>query len=155
MRFLASSRPSASIASASILVPPRSMPMRTGPAGCCCCMAQAYREAGRSRRAAAGRAAITGRRSGLLGGGRSELGQALLLAQLAQLLFLELAPRFLLLQHLLVRPLLEVGGLGHRVEREAAELRDRGLAALALELDVQAQLVGRIGVADRLVERDQ
>src|SRR5580765_1555207 len=154
MRLRASSRPSGSIASASILVPPRSTPMRTGPAGCCC-MTQGYREAGQSRRAAPV-AAISRRRSGLLGGSRrSQFGLALLLAQLAQLLFLELAPRFLLLQHLLVRPLLEVGRLSHRVEREAAELRDRGLAALALELDVQAQLVGRIGVADRLVERDQ
>ena len=107
--------------------------MRTGPVGCCC-MPQGYREAppvaARARPRGGQPAAL---RTAWPGGG-GQLGLALLLVQLAQLLFLELAPRFLLLDHLLVRPLLELGGLRHRVEREAAELRRRGSPRLLLSL---------------------
>src|SRR6476659_6585003 len=46
--------------------------------------------------------------------------------------------------------------LGRRVvHRQGQPGRGRRLASLALELDIQAQFVGRIGIADRLVVTDE
>src|SRR6266581_994973 len=90
-----------------------------------------------------------------LPGRRLGLGLALLLAQLLQLRVLEPSPRLLLFQHFLVSLLFQLLGARRLVDGQRHEGGRWRLATRALELDIQAQLVGRIGVAQRLVEADQ
>src|SRR5439155_4533553 len=78
---------------------------------------------------------------------RRSFGQPLFLAQLHELLFLEPAPRLLLLQHFLVPLFFELLGARPLVDRQRHERGRRRFAAFALELDVQAQLIGRVGIA--------
>src|SRR5687767_14623682 len=89
-------------------------------------------------------------------GPRADAASALRLLALhaGQFLLLEFASALLLLAQFLLAYRLEFLAAGVDIERERRRHRRFRLAARALELDVQAQLVRRVGVADRFLVRD-